>query len=374
MRVAVNARRLSGQRLGVGRYIEYLLEHWSRLRSPDDDICAYLREPLPADSRLARTVPETEVLRPRLTGVTWENLVLSRRARADVLFCPSYTAPASYRGASVVAIHSTNEIALDAHERSYRFTYGALYRMSARKATRVIVPSRSTRTDLCTHYGIDEAKVDVIPQGVDDDVFRPLDDEPALRAVRERYFGANRPYIVFVGKLSRRRNIPLLLEAFARLRHQAGVPHGLLLVGPNHDDLPLKRLAHEHGLNGDVVQTDGRFAEHQQLVEIYCAADLYVNASLYEGFSMTLVEALACGVPVLAAARGALPEIAGDAALLIDEPNLEAVSKGLERALLDQPLRAGLRERGPLRARAFRWEDTARETWRTLRQAASERA
>jgi len=374
MNVGVNARRLAGQRLGVGRYIEYLLKYWSELAEPGDAIRVYVRDGEAIVNGHSPVPPvEGRLIGPKLTGVTWENLVLPLRARDDVLFCPSYTVPLTYRGASVVAIHSTNEIAPGAHEGSYRFTYSALYRMSARRATHVIVPSQSTLQDLHDLYGIPERKITVVPQGVDETTFVPVDDEERLRAVRNRYFGADRPFLVFVGKLSQRRNIPLLIEAFARLRDQHGIPHGLLLVGPNYVGLPLEELIADHGLSGSVVQTDGRFADHRELVDIYNAAAAYVNASLYEGFSLTLVEALACGTPVVTVNRGALPEIAGDAALVVEEPEIESLSDAIARVIDDAALGDDLRRRGPIRARSFRWEDTARRTWETLLEVAGGR-
>jgi glycosyltransferase involved in cell wall biosynthesis len=277
--------------------------------------------------------------------------------------------PLTYPGRTVVAIHSTNEIVAGAHDRRYRFTFAAHYRASARAADRIIAPSHTTKRDIVDYYGIGPERVSVIPQAADA-AFRPHPDDGSLAEVRRRYFGADRPYLLFVGKLSQRRNIPLVLEAFAELRRREGVPHGLLLFGPNHLDLPLAGLASKLGIADSVVQTDGRVADHRELALIYAAADVYVNASLYEGFSMTLVEALASGVPCVVARRGALEEIAGDAALLIDEVSAEAFADGLARMLRDRDLQADLRKRGPERARAFDWADTARRTWGVLAEVA----
>jgi glycosyltransferase involved in cell wall biosynthesis len=369
MEVAINGRRLEGQRLGVGRYIEYLIEHWSPHAQNGDSVCVYLRRPLPCATPLPPAI-HAQVLSPELKGAVWDNLVLSSRARADVLFCPSYTVPLTYRGRSVVAIHSTNEIVPGTHDRRYRLTFGAHYRMSARAAARVIVPSRTTKRDIIDHYGIASERVVVIPQAADA-AFRPRPDDGSRAEVRRRYFGADRPYLLFVGKLSQRRNIPLLLQAFAELRRREKVPHGLLLFGPNHLDLPLARLADQLGIGDSVVQTDGRLDNHRDLAEIYAAADVYVNASLYEGFSMTLVEALASGVPCVVAKRGALEEIAGDAAVLIEDVTAEAFADGLARVLGDAALQAHLRQQGPKRAESFDWADTARRTWEVLAEVAA---
>src|SRR5438034_7071179 len=123
MRLGVNARRLEGQRLGVGRYIQYLIKHWGAQRVPGEEFRLYLRQPLRPDDRLPDGF-SAEVLRPALTGMAWESANLPRRTgHDDVLFCPSYSAPAIARTKTVVAIHSTNEIEAGTHPWWYRFTY-----------------------------------------------------------------------------------------------------------------------------------------------------------------------------------------------------------------------------------------------------------
>ena len=367
MRIGVNARRLTGQPLGVARYIEYLLKYWSVQTEPDEQIVLLSPHALELNG-LDQTRIETRVLPSRLGGVGWENAVLPRHARdLDVLFGPGYTLPLARRKRSVVAIHSMNEVEAGTHSWTYGLTYAPLYRMSARQADRVIVPSRSTLDDIKAHYGIPDEKLVVVPQGADD-AFARVHDEAAVRAAHRKWLGDDRPFILFVGKLSQRRNIPTLIRAFARLKRETGVPHALLFMGPNHLQLPLREVAEAAGVGGDVVQTDGKVSSHAELAAVYTAADMYVNASLYEGFSLTLVEALACGTPVVAANRGALGEIAGDAALLVDEPTEEALANAMARVLDDSSLRDELRRRGPERARAFRWEETARQTLDVLRE------
>jgi glycosyltransferase involved in cell wall biosynthesis len=351
----------------VGRYIEYLLRHWEHMLDPGDEIVLYLREPLRPDDALSKRF-RCEVLGPRLTGMTWENGPLAWCARQiDVLFCPSYTRPLPYRGRTVVAIHSANEVATGTHPWWYRFTYTPLYRSSGRRADRVIVPSRSTLNDIGSHYGLDRRKLTVVPQGVDDSFSRVTDPE-VLRATRERWLGTDRPFVCFVGKLSQRRNIPLLMRAFAAAKRQSELPHVLLLFGPNHLGLPLEELAAELGILDSFVQTDGKIESHDELAAIYSSADLYVSASTYEGFSITLVEALACGTPVVTMKRSALEEIAGDATVLVDEPDEAQLAKAINLVLTDEALRKDLSTRGLERAKAFRWEDTARKTLDVLRE------
>jgi glycosyltransferase involved in cell wall biosynthesis len=279
--------------------------------------------------------------------------------------------PLGYRGKSVVAIHSMNEVWEGAHPWWYRFSYSRVYKASALRASRVIVPSQSTLEDIERHYGVEPEKIVVIPQGADD-AFRPIEDEEVLADTRKRWLGEDRPYIVFVGKLSQRRNIPLLIQAFAEAKRRDNLPHALLLFGPNHQDVPIAEMAREHHVEDSVVQTDGRVESHEDVVAVYGAADAYVSASSYEGFSLTMCEAMASGTPVIAVDRAAQREIVDGAGYLVEEAEPGPLSEGISRVVGDDALRSDLRRRGLERARSFRLEETARQTLRVLREVAAQ--
>jgi glycosyltransferase involved in cell wall biosynthesis len=370
MRFGVNALRLSGQRLGIGRYIEYLLKHWSYMLSPADRVTLYIREAADTRGLHLPEAFETRVLHPAMQGVLWENLLLPRHSKeTDVLFCPSYTVPLAYSGRCVVATHSVNEVKKGTHPWWYHLTYRQRYRLSAQKADAVIVPLECTKEHVQELYGIAPEKIDIVPEGADDS-FHPLEDQAVLRETRQKYFGKDRPYIVFVGKLSQRRNIPALLTAFSRLKKSANIPHGLLLFGPNILGLPLDRMTAELGITDSVVQTDGRLNNHQDIIPIYCAADVFVHPSSYEGFSITLVEAMACGVPVVTVNQGAARDIAGGVAVMVDEPTADNLTEAIHRALTDRSLAMSLRAKAIERAKSFRYEETARRTLDILRRVA----
>lgn len=370
MRLGVNALRLSGQKLGVGRYIEYMVKYWGKHLGRSDRVTLYVRERSDADGLQLTDAFEVKALGPKIKGVLWEQLLLPRcRKETDVLFCPSYTMPLSYRGRCVVATHSVNEIQDGAHSLWYRYTYSARYRLSALKADRVIVPSHSTKEHVADFYGVSPDRIDVVPEGAPD-FFQPVEDETLLRATRRRFFGDERPYILFVGKQSQRRNIPALLKAFSLLKQSEKIPHGLLLFGPNVLGLPLEQMASELGIEDSLVQTDGKLGDHREILPVYCAADLFVHPSSYEGFSITLVEAMASGVPVVTVNRGAAREIAEECALMVDDPSAENLRDAMGRALSDRPLMQSLRAKAIDRARCFRYEETARRTLEILRRVA----
>lgn len=374
MRIGVNARRLEGQRLGVGRYIEALLRHWDRRLRAEDSLKVFVRTPFDKEDLGLSNRVEVCQLEPGLTGAVWENVVLPWQAAGiEVLFCPSYTAPIRYGAAPlVVATHSVNESDPGSSNWKDQYVYGPWYRRSARQATEVVVPAEITAQDVQKYYGVPPDRIHVVPQGADDS-FKPLHDESLIRETRRKYLGADVPYVLFVGKLSTRRNIPMLLRAFARFKRETALPHKLLLVGPNHHQLPLTELIAGLDLRDTVVQTDGRFTHHTQIVPIYNGADVFIQPSLYEGFSITTVEAFACGVPVIAANRGGLGEIASGAARMVDDPSEEGLACALAEVLRDPVLRARLREASIERAKLFRWEHTARETWQVLERAVARR-
>lgn len=372
LRIGFNGHRLAGQRLGVGRYIEYMLRYWSEYLEPSEELTLFLRREFGAADRVSSGIAgrvRTRVIGADISGIPWENLWLRGAAAAetDVLFCPAYTAPVAYRGRLVVATHSVNESRAGAHPWWYMHTYSRLHGTSARQADAVIVPCRSIGDTVAEFYGVSPSAIHVVEQG-SDDCFQPMaPDDPALRQVRERFFGADRPFILFAGKSSTRRNIPMLLRAFAQLRREQHIPHGLLLFGPNPDGLPLAELCAELGIADSVVQTDGKVASHRELVPIYNAAELFVHPSAMEGWSMTTIEAMACGTAVVAVNRGGLGEVANGHALMIEEPSVDALADAIGRVLGSGTLRQELERKAFARGDAIRWKHTTRQTLDVVR-------
>lgn len=370
MKIGVSAWRLSGQRLGIGRYIEYLLKYWSPILQPADRVTVFVHESFDPATLSLSPAFSSQTVRPRLTNALWENLLLPWAARdIDVLFGPSYTLPLASRRRSVVVLHSVDEAHPGLHSLKHRLTYSQKYRWSARRADKVIVNSHSTAERAHSEYGVPMEKIEVIWLGADR-AFRPIEDEELLRETRRRYFGGDRPYILFAGGMSKRRNVPMLLEAFSLLRQRHRIPHGLLLVGPNRAQIPLEMLVARLGITDSVVQTDGLFASHQELVPIYNAAELYVLPSSSDGFSLTLAEAMSCGTPVVTVNVAALGEVAHGYGLTIDVPDVEALAAAMYQVLSDPETQRTLRARSIERSRLLRWDVTAQRTLGVLRQVA----
>ena len=376
MKIGMNVSRLSGQRLGVGRYLEYMLKCWSRMLVPGEEVHAYLRNDVPSESVSHLNLSPSIELRkvgPKLPGLLWENFSLPLEARnVDAFFGPSYSLPlvVPMSCKRVVATHSVNEVQPGAHESWADLAHAKWNELSARSADAVIVPCNSTADLVTNRYGVPRKKIVIIPQGADE-TFRPLDDPNLVRQTRIDFVGEDVPYILFVGKLSIRRNIPNLIAAFARVKKANRLPHKLLLVGPNHRGLPLARICSELGVSSDVVQTDGKFAHHEELIRIYNGAELFVHPSWFEGWSMTTVEALACGTATIAADRGGLGDVARGRAYMIKEPTVEALQTALEKVLLNKDFRQELKQLARKPVSGLTWEDTTRQTLDVIRNVAN---
>lgn len=240
---------------------------------------------------------------------------------------------------------------------------------AAAAATRVLTISESSRRQIIDSYEIDPRAVHAVHIGVDLTTHRPGLDGGAL-LVADGGGDADRPYVLFVGTVHPRKNLPVLRAAMEQLA-QTGLDHRLVLVaGPSPDRADsdeLLRAACLPILDRPVVNLAG--IDDTRLAQLIAGADALCLPSLMEGFGMPVVEAMACGTPVVVSDRGALPEVVGDAGIVV-EPTVEGVTDGLH-AVLDDPGRsAELRRRGPLRARDFTWEAMVDGWVEVLRRAA----
>jgi GT2 family glycosyltransferase/glycosyltransferase involved in cell wall biosynthesis len=303
-------------------------------------------------TRLPRLQPDRyAVMRPpsafaHRAGHVWEQGLLPAVARqARVLYCPANLAPAASRR-SVVVIH---DLAALRHPEWYSPPYASYQRrilpLLARRARRVIAPSEFSRQEVADGLGLDPERIAVVPNGVDERFSPTADPEPARRIHR-----LERPYVLVVGTRIARKNVASLADAAERLRElgielvSAGSGRGYMRPG---ETPPMRALG---------------YVEEAHLPGLYAGALALAMPSLYEGFGLPVLEAMASGVPVVAANRTALPETCGDAALLVDPSDSEALADALRRAATDEALRDTLVSKGLARAAEFSWDRSARLT------------
>jgi glycosyltransferase involved in cell wall biosynthesis len=340
MSLAINGRFLSQRVTGVERYAREVLARGAELGSV--------------------LVPRRPIRGMR--GHLWEQSVLPARVGRDLLWSPCNTGPLAV-ARQVVTIH---DCAFYDQPEGFSSKFAAWYQFLvpklARRIRRIITISQFSRERLLDYCGVSSEKIVVIPQGVDGR-FRLL-PAAVIADTRARLQLPER-YVLFVGNLAPRKNLLRLLDAWS-LVHPHFPETSLVLAGA------ANQVFRDAGLNEPPagVVTAGYVAD-EHLPAIYGGAECFVFPSLYEGFGLPLLEAMACGIPVLSSNVTALPEVAGDAALLVDPYDVEAMAAGLERLLADESLRHDLSRRGLERARNFTWERTAAATWRVLAETAA---
>ncbi len=299
-------------------------------------------------------------------GHIWEQVVLPRKTGGRLLFSPSNTGPIAARR-QVVTIHDASSF--DHPMLRNRF-FGSWYRwLHPRLAHRVecvITDSEFAKSRLLFHTGVAPSKVVVIPLGVDRR-FSPDAVEHFDEMMKSSGFPSRR-YFVCVGTLEPSKNHPRLLEAWGRLQHKIDDDVWLVLVGSQGSSNVFRQTAFSR--LPERVFLAGRVTE-RLLPTVYAGAIASIQVSLYEGFGLPALEAMACGTPVLASRVASTPEVVGDAAVLVDPAAVDSIAENLRRLLEDDALRDALRKKGIERARQFSWDDTARRTWKILESAAA---
>jgi glycosyltransferase involved in cell wall biosynthesis len=284
--------------------------------------------------------------RGRLLAQSWEQVALpvqAARLRASLVFSPANLAPLAWPR-NVIVLHDAAVLREPgAYSRTYRAWHEGAGLACARRALGVITVSEFSRRELCDLAGIDARRITVIPGGVDAR-FEPRADATSVA----RRLGLQQPYVLSIATADRRKNVEKLAPVAAALRHD-----GIALVWAG-DRRPYFRAAGAaSGVRGLGYVPDA------DLPGLYAGARAFVLPSRYEGFCLTCLEAMACGTPVVAADRAALPETCGDAALLVDPDDEDALVEAVRRAATDPGAGDELRERGRRRAAQFTWEATA---------------
>jgi len=376
MRIGVNALFLQRPQTGMGQHLFHLLKGMDEydeqntyvLLSPRFKNSSVGRFPQLSDRFQNKEV--ASALRrfgENFESLWWEQVEMVRachREKIELLHCPYFAAPLFLPARTVVTVHDVITLVMPEYRmRRESRMYSSLVAFTVRRADAIITVSDYSKRDIMRTLQIPEDRIHVIGNAVDSS-YRPISDGRMVESVRERY-GIGPKYILYFGGFDVRKNVDRLLEAYAalppstRAEYQLVIAGRLLFVGhPLYPD-PRPRIR-ELGLEDHVVVT-GQIRE-QDKAPLYSAAALYVFPSLYEGFGMPVLEAMACGATVITSNLSALPEVAGDAARLVDPYDTQAISGAIGELLENETMRGELRERALARAQHFSWKRVAQQT------------
>jgi glycosyltransferase involved in cell wall biosynthesis len=368
VRIGIDVRKLHD--FGIGTYIRSVLRQLARLDHESDFVLFSRPEDCEGLASLGanfRPVPERAA---NYSIAEQISVPLALRREAVTLFhAPHYVLPPLVRCRSVVTIHDCihlmfpqylpNRLAL-----AYARTSITL---AAKRATRVLTVSESSKRDILRFVDVPPEKIDVIYNAYDERFAVEPREEEVVR-VRERY-QLNDEFVMYAGNVKPHKNLERLIEAFALVRKR-GLDHlRLILIGDEISKYAaLRRAIHRHQLH-KYVRLLG-YVPEQTLAVMYRLAGVFVFPSLYEGFGLPPLEAMASGTPVVTSNVSSLPEVAGDAALLVDPYDATAIADGIYRVLTDEHLRCDLRARGVRRAKEFSWEASVGRIREIYRQVA----
>lgn len=371
--IGIDAHMVGAQETGNETYVANLLR--ALPRADRDQVFQY--KALTLDPRMLRACVgdrhSVHAVRVRpatsLVRIPASTSFLALRERFDLLHV-TYVAPPVSPCPTVVTVHDISYRLFPQYfPTRVRWMLALLVPFSMRRAGRVITLSRSTRQDILDQYDIPEHKIAVTPAAASP-TFRPVANREALQRVSARY-GIETAFVLSVGNLQPRKNIRRLVAAYARMPADMRSHHKLVIAGQalwHHSEI--YEAAAQEDVLSDVIFTG--YVPDADLVLLYNAATLFVYPSLYEGFGLPVLEAMACGTPVVTSAVSSLPEVAGDAALLVDPCDEDAISSALATVLSEPGLARRLSAAGLERARSFSWERTALETLRIYREALGE--
>jgi glycosyltransferase involved in cell wall biosynthesis len=358
VRIGIDARKLHD--FGIGTYIRNLLRELAKMDHDTEYVIISRRD----DDQAVRALGQN--FRP--VAESAGNYSLSeqfaiprvlKRERVDLFHAPHYVLPPLVRCPSVVTIHDCIHLMFPQYlPNRWALTYArTAITMAARRSTRVLTVSESSKRDIQRFVDVPPGKIDVIYNSFDPR-FGVEPDADTVDRVRERY-QLQSQFVLYAGNVKPHKNLERLIEAFHIVRSRGLDQLKLILIGDEISKYTaLRRAVHRHQLH-NYVRFLGYLPE-DTLAVMYRLAGVFVFPSLYEGFGLPPLEAMASGTPVVTSNVSSLPEVAGDAAMLVDPYSAEAIADGMYRVLTDNDVRSELRRRGPERAQQFSWESSVR--------------
>jgi glycosyltransferase involved in cell wall biosynthesis len=353
VRIGIDARKLHD--FGIGTYIRNLLRELARI----DTTTEYVLFCHPDDTGIAATLGENfravaERAGPYSVTEQISIPLAVRREKLNLFHAPHYVLPFLTPGRKVVTIHDCIHLMFPQYlpnRLSYTYARASLW-TAAHKSDRIFTVSEQSKRDILKFFKVPPEKIIVTPNAIDDK-FSVAPSEELVMQTRDRY-QLSPSYILYVGNIKPHKNLVRLIEAFHHVRRQGRAELELLIIGDEISKLQsLRRAVHKHQLHRHVRFLG--YVPDKTLAVLYRLASVFVFPSLYEGFGLPPLEAMASGTPVVTSNVSSLPEVVGDAAVLVDPYSPEAIAEGILLVLRSNHVREELQARGIIRSQEYSW-------------------
>ncbi len=378
MKIAITTFGADGGKSGISQYLINLIREFSGLRNGHSfDLLLYKSERdifMPSGNSMEPLYVD-ERLRSPVVNIAWHQTALPRwckKRNSDVLFLPAGNrrVPISAPCPMVGTVHDFSSIHVQGkYDPARMFYIKKLLPLFVRRLSKVITVSENSKKDIVEYAGVPESRVRVIYNGINRRVYFPRDKEAAGLQMSAKYH-FRLPYLVYVSRLEHPgKNHVRLIRAFAQLKEKEKISHQLVLAGSDwNGSEEIRRAAAGSSASADIVFTG--FMPSADLPDLYCGADFFMFPSLYEGFGIPIIEAMACKVPVACSNVSSMPEVAAQAALLFDPYNEESMEDAMRKFVTDEKMRESYGQKGLERSKAFDWAISAAETLEVMREVA----
>lgn len=369
MKIGWNVTLLKNNLSGVGNYIEKVIKKINCMNTRNnlvlfgtDNNYNYKKLNFKDEIILSnKIISDSKILR-----IIWEQIILplkSKKQQIDILHCPAHVIPLFSSQITVVTVH---DLAFKLFPKTFRWQnriyLNLIVPLSIKRADMIIAVSKNTKEDIVKEYGINPDKIKVIYNGVNDK-YKPIKNKKTTNKLKEKY-KLPKNYILYLGTLEPRKNIKRLIKAFDKLNHN---DLKLVIAGGKgwlYDDI--FKLVKTLNLENKIIFTG--YIDEEDIVPLYSSATIFIYPSLYEGFGLPPLEAMACGTPVITSNISSLPEVVGDAAITVDPYDINDIASSIRQILNNKILQEDLRKKGLQQAQKFSWEKTAEETLKLYKE------
>ncbi|MBU0707436.1 glycosyltransferase family 4 protein [Patescibacteria group bacterium] len=397
MKIGIDASRANlEQKTGTEWYSYKLIQEFKKIADPQDQFFLYSKDKLKYG---LEKLPDNfvSVVLSWFPKFMWTQLRLSINQlfnKPDVLFVPAHTIPIIHAKPTVLTVHdvgfermtelySTKNIGPKGWKKRLIYVFVKIItlgkygsneldyhrwsmRYALKNAAKIIVPSKFTKDEIVNIFKVEPKKIKVIMHGVDIERYYPIEDRGETKKVLHKYMISD-PFVLYIGRLEEKKNTQGLVSAFALMKKKYQLPHKLVLVGsPGFGFDKVRNEILNSGLSREIIMTG--YVDGQDIVYLVNGADVFVLPSYYEGFGLPVIEAMACGTPVITSLRASLPEVAGNAAILVNPSDYDELSEAMNNVISNQKLRQRMVSLGYERIKMFNWANCATETLKEIKE------